>query len=267
MTCMPRSSGTPRGRATSSSTRAGRPAIATPCPGPIDIEPCMASAVNGIRGRPGLPATPDKRRVQPQRRADELLRVLVRRHHHRQPREPLPAARRCRGRGRSSSTTRTTAALTGFARARPRRLDLGGIPSTTLVAMPLGSARRLRRPVHRDRRPHRGRPAEGGRELQRRVPEAHDASRRSEQGASCSRRADDHGTAGARPPITASVRGAPRVGHRAAPTPTTGGSAGRSSTRCAAAPTRRRSLPVRAGRTPASTAPTAPGATACRSSG
>ena len=35
---------------TSSSTRAGRPAIATPCPGPFDIEPCMTSAVNGIRG-------------------------------------------------------------------------------------------------------------------------------------------------------------------------------------------------------------------------
>ena len=42
-------------------------AIATPCPGPIDIEPCIASAVNGIRGALSYLRSSSKR-VQPQQR-------------------------------------------------------------------------------------------------------------------------------------------------------------------------------------------------------
>ena len=40
--------------------------IATPCPGPVDIEPCMTSAVNGIRGALAFLRARPKRRVQPQ---------------------------------------------------------------------------------------------------------------------------------------------------------------------------------------------------------
>jgi len=41
--------------------------VATPCPGPFDIEPCMTSAVNGIRGALSYLRS-SRRRVQPQRR-------------------------------------------------------------------------------------------------------------------------------------------------------------------------------------------------------
>ena len=45
-----------------------------------------------------------------QARQGELLRLLLRRHHHGEPREPVQVAATCRSRGRSSSTTHTTAA-------------------------------------------------------------------------------------------------------------------------------------------------------------
>ena len=40
-------------------------AVATPCPGPIDIEPCMRSATRGIRGALAHLRASPKRRVQP----------------------------------------------------------------------------------------------------------------------------------------------------------------------------------------------------------
>ena len=40
--------------------------LATPCPGPFDIEPCVRSAVNGVRGALGHLRARPKRRVQPQ---------------------------------------------------------------------------------------------------------------------------------------------------------------------------------------------------------
>ena len=66
--------------------------IATPCPGPFDIEPCMKSSLRGIRGALAYLRARPKKRVQPQLRRDELLRLLLRRHHHREPHEPLPKA-------------------------------------------------------------------------------------------------------------------------------------------------------------------------------
>ena len=41
--------------------------VATPCPGPFDVEPCIASAVNGIRGALDY-LRADRKRVQPQLR-------------------------------------------------------------------------------------------------------------------------------------------------------------------------------------------------------
>ena len=40
--------------------------IAIPCPGPFDIEPCMTSAVNGIRGALSYLRARPKQRVQPE---------------------------------------------------------------------------------------------------------------------------------------------------------------------------------------------------------
>jgi hypothetical protein len=47
--------------------------VATPCPGPIDIEPCMTAAVNGIRGALSYLRARPKRRVQPQTRRTSYL--------------------------------------------------------------------------------------------------------------------------------------------------------------------------------------------------
>ena len=106
--------------------------------------------------------------------------------------------------------------LTGF--DEPAVDDsLAGIPSTVKLAVPLGRRRRHRRA------------GQGGRQLQRDLPEA-----RAHPGArtrtSCS--PTPTRTAPRRcPPSTACARAKGR------PTPTTGTSAGRSGTRCAAAPT------------------------------
>ena len=43
--------------------------LTVPCPGPFDIEPCMTSAVNGIRGALSYLRARAKRRVQPDLRS------------------------------------------------------------------------------------------------------------------------------------------------------------------------------------------------------
>ena len=206
-------------------------AIATPCPGPIDIEPCMASEVKGIKGALAY-LHAHKRRVQPDVHRTSyfgfsfggiITANLANRY--RQLGVPRPRA--------IFLDDPHDGGLTG-AHEPALDADLGGIPATTLVECHSGCARRLRRPVHRDRRPHRGRPAEEGRELQRRVPQAHEHPREAKSLVLTSE--DHHG----RPALTSDhgvCAGSTAGGHRAAPTPTTGGSAGRSSTRCAAAPT------------------------------
>ena len=112
-----RSSGTPCGRATSSSTRAGRPDIATPCPGPFDIEPCMTSAVERHPRRPGVPAREPEPGAAAARsgRATSASRSAAS-----SPRTSRTGTGRwtCPGRGRSSSTTRTTAASPASASRR-----------------------------------------------------------------------------------------------------------------------------------------------------
>ena len=82
--------------------------VATPCPGPFNIEPCMTSAVNGIRGALAY-LRADRARVQPQLGRTSyfgfsfggiITANLANR---------WTVAAACRSRVRSSSTTRTTA--------------------------------------------------------------------------------------------------------------------------------------------------------------
>ena len=62
-----------------------------PMPGPFNIEPCIDSAVNGIRGALRyLRASPNAGAAAG--RPSELLRLLLRRDHHREPRQPLAVA-------------------------------------------------------------------------------------------------------------------------------------------------------------------------------
>ena len=72
----------------------------SPCLGPVNIEPCMTSALNGIRGALAYLRAHKSTWTQPQLQPDELLRLLLRRHHHRQPGQPLqgagPAQAACR---------------------------------------------------------------------------------------------------------------------------------------------------------------------------
>ncbi len=105
--------------------------VAAPCPGPFNIEPCIDSAVAGIRGRarlspPRVGTRPAPPRAGPATSASPSAGSS--------PRTWRTAGSRsiCRSRGRSSSRTRTTAAST--APGEPALDDsLGGIPSSTLV--------------------------------------------------------------------------------------------------------------------------------------
>ena len=184
-----------------------------PCPGPFNIEPCMQSAVNGIRGALSyLQAEPSARPATAQQ--DELLRLLLRRHHHRQPRQSLAVASTCPSRGRSSSTTRTTAGSRGF--DEPALDDsLAGIPSTTLFQCHSGADGVISEPGKANASCNAVFPKLGQIPKRTRI--------------SCSRT----------PTITAAAaligaRGL-RGGTRARRTPTTGTSAGRSGTRFRAA--------------------------------
>ena len=84
--------------------------VATPCPGPFDIEPCMTSAVNGIRGalaylrasRAGCSRELERTSYFGFSFGGIITANLANRY----------GRCTCRGRGRSSSTTRTTAAST-----------------------------------------------------------------------------------------------------------------------------------------------------------
>ena len=217
-----------------------------PVPGPVRHR--AVHAVGGaaaIRGGSGVPA----RGPEPGAAAaatDELLRLLLRRHHHRQPGEPLPGAATCPSRGRSSSRTRTTAASPGPASRR----------STTRW-------RASRRASGCSATPAR----EGVISEAATGPTA--AATRSSRSSGTSRArnkdlvltsADTHGE-----PDLLAPHGVCAGPARRRPTPTTGTSAGRSGTRCAAARFSGRRLPLRAGRHAPSTAPTAAGATASRS--
>ena len=132
--------------------------IATPCPGPFDIEPCMTSAVNGIRGALVVPAGATPSRVQPQlgRRATSASRSAA----SSPPTSPTGTGRStCRSRGRSSSTTRTTAASNGV--GEPALDDsLAGIPSSVKLQCHSGADGVIVRA------------GQGGHELQRDLPEA-----------------------------------------------------------------------------------------------
>ena len=189
--------------------------IASPCPGPFDIEPCMTSAVNGING------------------ALEYLRASAER--------GAAAARRRRATSASpsaASSPRTWPTATGArpaqaagdlprrpARRRPhrhRRAGAGrlaaGIPSSVKLAVP---RRRRRRHLRAGQR---------RRELQRGLPEAR-AHPEAQQGP----RAHPHRHHG--DPTLLAPHGVCAGSAGRAPTPTTGTSAGRSGTRCAAART------------------------------
>ena len=111
-------------------------------------------------------ARPPRGRPRPRAarpRPGQLLRLLVRRDPHRQPREPPRGPRASRCRGRSSSTTRTTAGWPAR-RAGARRLA-GRHPVVDPGRVPLGAEGVISEP-------------EGRRQLQRRLPEARPHPRR-----------------------------------------------------------------------------------------
>ncbi len=94
--------------------------IATPCPGPVDIEPCIDSAVAGINGALDSPVREARQAGPAAARQDQLLRLLLRRHRHREHDQPLAVARAAeapRDLPRRSSRRRADRA----GRARPRR--------------------------------------------------------------------------------------------------------------------------------------------------
>ena len=218
--------------------------IAVPCPGPFDIEPCMTSAVNGIRGALSLPAgeaEATRAAAISARPATSASRSAAS-----SPRTSRTGTGRCtcRSRGRSSSTTRTTAASTGSTSPRwTTRCRASPRPSSS-------SATRAPTGVISE-------PNKANGELQRDLSEAC-AHPEAEQGP----RADPHRRARRSrtcPPATACA-----AGGRARPTPTTGTSAGRSGTRFGAVPTSGATAATRWA-TPAGIARTAGGATGCRS--
>ena len=64
-------------------------AIATPCPGPLDIEPCIDLGDQRHPRRPRLPSLgPEPSAASDP--SDQLLRLLLRRHRHGEPRQPVP---------------------------------------------------------------------------------------------------------------------------------------------------------------------------------
>ena len=219
--------------------------IAIPCPGPFDIEPCMTSAVNGIRGALAYLRARPKRRVQPQLRTDELLRLLLRRHHHREPREPLQVA--------------APAEAAGDLPRRPaRRRPRPGSTSRRWTTRWRASRRRVKLQCHS---------GADGRHRRAEQGERRAATRSSRSSAHIPKRNKDlvltHTDTHGDPDAVLRARRVRRR-RRARPTPTTGTSAGRSGTRCAAAPTTGPTAATRSA-TRRSIAPTAGGATACRS--
>ena len=216
--------------------------VAEPCPGPADIEPCLTSAANGIRGALDfLDADPE--RVQPdQERAGYfgfsfggiITADLANRHD--ELGLPTPRAIFLDDPHDGGVTGTDEPALDD---------SLAGIPASTLVVCHSGA---------------RGRDlgaGDGRRRLQRRVPEA----RRHPRGGQGPR----HGPP--RPSRHAAPRRRPRRLHRPAggrPTPTTGGSAGRRGTPCGRPPRTGPTAGTRSA-TPPSSGRTAPGATASAS--
>ena len=190
--------------------------IATPCPGPFNIEPCITSAVNGINGALDVPALGPE--AGPAATAeDELLRLLVRRDRHGEHDQPLPGARLAEAAGdlpRRPARRRAQAGLD-----EPALDDsLAGIPPSAKLECHSGADGAIVRA------------GQGG------LAAAMQCSRSSASIPDKNKdlvltQTDDHGQ-----PTLSSAHGVCAGGRNSArPTPTTGTSAGRSGTRCAAA--------------------------------